>query len=80
MGHYMKVTIDTQTTWDLMINNLVELDNINYDLDSPDWYWLPDEWTRFKAKKIVVETRLSKLDKALLDEEYPSCIVENWWL
>ena len=76
----MKVTIDTQTTWDLKIKYLVELDKINYDLDSPDWYWLPNEWARFRAKKIVVTANLDKVDRKLADEEYPSCIINNWWL
>ena len=73
----MKVTIDTQTTWDLMITYLAELDRINYDLDSPDWYWLPNEWTRFRAKKVVVTSTIDKISRKLGSEEYPSCVCSS---
>ncbi len=62
------------------MEQMLKRDRIDYDLDSPEWYWARTEWNRLRVDKAMVETSIRRLGRVVAQEEYPSCIVENWWL
>ena len=72
--------VDTKTTWDELMEQMLKRDRIDYDLDSPGWYWTKVEWNRLRVDKAMVEASIRRLGRVVVQEEYPSCIVENWWL
>ena len=69
-----------KTTWDVLMEQMLKRDQIDYDLDSPEWYWTKVEWNRLRVDKAMAEASVRRLDRKAAQEEYPSCIVENWWL
>ncbi len=69
-----------KTTWDVLMEQMLKRDRIDYDLDSPEWYWTKVEWNRLRVDKTMVEASIRRLGRVVAQEEYPSCIVENWWL
>ena len=56
-------------------DELIELglkqDRIEYDLDSPEWYWMPHEWNRFRTESINIQHKIrlanKKLDRELAE-------------
>ena len=62
------------------MEQMLKRDRIDYDLDSPEWYWTKAEWNRLRVDKAMAEASIRRLGRAVIQEEYPSCIVENWWL
>ena len=62
------------------MEQMLKRDRIDYDLDSPEWYWTKVEWNRLRVDKTMVEASIRRLGRVVAQEEYPSCIVENWWL
>lgn len=62
------------------MEQMLKRDRIDYDLDSPEWYWARAEWNRLRVDKTMVEASIRRLGRVVAQEEYPSCIVENWWL
>lgn len=70
---WLKVERNTKTNWDSLFDLWVTLDKINYDLDSPPWYWLRHEWNSLKISRNAISTRINRLSKVVDTESYPSC-------
>ena len=62
------------------MDQMVKRDRIDYDLDSPNWYWTTKEWNRLRVDKAAVEASIRRLGRVIATEEYPSCVIDNWWV
>lgn len=80
MMKWLKIGKETKTNWDTLLELQVKLDKINYDLDSPEWYWMRHEWNRLTVDKVATIISIRRISKLVEEEDYPSCIVENWWV
>ena len=75
---WLKIGKETKTNWDVLMDLRIRLDKIEYDLDSPEWYWMKHEWNRFTVDKVATLTSIRRVGSVVDKEEYPSCIIENW--
>lgn len=70
---WLKIERNTRTSWDSLLKLLVALDKVDYDLDSPSWYWEKWEWNKLHIDKVAISAQVKRLRKVVDREEYPSC-------
>ena len=56
-------------TLDKLIELELDLEQVRWDLDSPDWYWFDVEWNRLRTLNINLQHRIRVISKQL-DKEH----------
>lgn len=74
---WLKIGKETKTNWDVLVDLWVRLEEIEYHLDSPEWYWMRHEWNRFTIDRVATLASIRRVGKVVDREEYPSCIIAN---
>lgn len=70
---WLKIENSTRTSWDSLLNLLVALDKVDYDLDSPSWYWEKWEWNQLHIDRVAISAQVKRLQGVVDRENYPSC-------
>lgn len=74
---WLKIGKETKTNWDVLVDLWIRLEEIEYHLDSPEWYWMKHEWNRFTIDRVATQASIRRVSKVVDGEEYPSCICSS---
>ena len=74
---WLKIGKETKTNWDVLVDLWVRLEEIEYHLDSPEWYWMKHEWNRFTIDRVATKASIRRVGKVVDGEEYPRCICSS---
>lgn len=77
MMKWLKIEKQTRTSWDSLFDLWVVLDKVDYDLDSPSWYWEKWEWNKLHIDRVAVGAQVKRLQAVVDREEYPSCLCDS---
>lgn len=70
---WLKIERNLRTSWDSLFELWVALDKVDYDLDSPSWYWEKWEWNQLHIDRVAINAQVKRLQQVVDKEKYPSC-------
>jgi hypothetical protein len=71
---------NTRTTADRLLDRELAIERLRYELNAPLWYWTPQEVAMLEYQLDKELLARSRVAKDYDSNDYPSCIIDKWWL